>query len=92
MTSLLDVAPVVPVVVLEDATKAVPLARDGPNEVQHEPPLPGWLRLWRCYLNPFNLLLTALALLSILSADAKADGTDEVLDVIRAEASKRSKK
>ena len=27
MTSLLDIAPVVPVVVLEDATKAVPLAR-----------------------------------------------------------------
>ena len=48
------------------------LARDGPNEVQHEPPLPGWLRLWRCYLNPFNLLLTALALLSFLSGDSKA--------------------
>ncbi len=48
------------------------LARDGPNEVPHEPPLPGWLRLWRCYLNPFNLLLTGLALLSFLSADAKA--------------------
>jgi len=27
-----------------------------------------------------------------MSADAKADGTDEVLDVIRAEAAKRSKK
>lgn len=48
------------------------LLRDGPNEVQHEAPLPEWLRLWRCYLNPFNLLLTALALLSFLSADAKA--------------------
>ena len=48
------------------------LARNGPNEVQHEPPLPGWLRLWRCYVNPFNLLLTALALLSFLSADTKA--------------------
>ena len=48
------------------------LARDGPNEVQHEAPLPGWLRLWRCYVNPFNLLLTALALLSYLGADSKA--------------------
>ncbi|MCU4117703.1 magnesium-translocating P-type ATPase [Variovorax sp. N23] len=48
------------------------LARDGPNEVDHEKPLPGWLRLWRCYLNPFNLLLTVLAALSWLSADARA--------------------
>ncbi len=57
---------------LDAAEAARRLARDGPNEVQHEAPLPGWLRLWRCYLNPFNLLLTALALLSFLSADAKA--------------------
>jgi P-type Mg2+ transporter len=48
------------------------LLRDGPNEVPHEPPMPGWLRLWRCYANPFNLLLTALALLSFFSADGKA--------------------
>ncbi|MEX8520125.1 MAG: magnesium-translocating P-type ATPase [Leptothrix sp. (in: b-proteobacteria)] len=57
---------------LDAAEAARRLARDGPNEIQHEPPLPGWLRLWRCYLNPFNLLLTALAALSFLSADAKA--------------------
>ena len=57
---------------LDSAEAARRLQRDGPNEVQHEPPLPGWLHLWRCYLNPFNLLLTALALLSFLSADAKA--------------------
>jgi P-type Mg2+ transporter len=54
----------------DEATRR--LAQEGPNEIQHEAPLPGWLRLWRCYLNPFNLLLTALALLSFLSADAKA--------------------
>ena len=48
------------------------LARDGPNEVAHEKPLPGWLRLWHCYVNPFNLLLTVLAALSWLSEDAKA--------------------
>ena len=56
-----------------DATEAARrLLRDGPNEISHEPPLPGWLHLWRCYLNPFNVLLTVLAALSFLSADAKA--------------------
>jgi P-type Mg2+ transporter len=48
------------------------LARDGPSEIQHEAPLPGWLRLWHCYVNPFNVLLTALALLSFFSGDSKA--------------------
>jgi Mg2+-importing ATPase len=57
---------------LEAAEASRRLARDGPNDIQHEAPLPGWLRLWRCYVNPFNLLLTALALLSFLSADSKA--------------------
>ena len=57
---------------LDAAEAAKRLARDGPNEVQHEPPLPGWLHLWRCYANPFNLLLTALAALSFFSGDAKA--------------------
>jgi P-type Mg2+ transporter len=57
---------------LDVAEAALRLARDGPNEVAHEAALPGWLRLWRCYLNPFNLLLTALALLSLFSADATA--------------------
>ena len=57
---------------LEDAEAARRLGRDGPNEVHREAPLPGWLRLWRCYLNPFNLLLTALATLSLVSADASA--------------------
>ncbi|MDI1259977.1 magnesium-translocating P-type ATPase [Aquabacterium sp.] len=51
---------------------AARLSRDGPNEVAHEKPLPGWLHLWHCYQNPFNLLLTALAVISWLSADAKA--------------------
>ena len=48
------------------------LARHGPNEVAHEAPLPAWLHLWHCYKNPFNLLLSALALLSWFGADAKA--------------------
>ncbi len=57
---------------LDAAEAAKRLARDGPNEIQHEPPLPAWLHLWRCYVNPFNLLLTALAALSFFSGDAKA--------------------
>lgn len=57
---------------LDGAEAARRLDRDGPNDVQHEAPLPRWLRLWRCHLNPFNLLLTALALLSFFSADSKA--------------------
>ena len=48
------------------------LARDGPNEVAHEKPLPWWLHLWHCYRNPFNLLLTVLAAVSYLGADVKA--------------------
>jgi Mg2+-importing ATPase len=48
------------------------LVRDGPNEVAHEKPLPWWHHLWQCYRNPFNLLLTVLAVLSYLSHDAKA--------------------
>ena len=33
---------------LDTAEATRRLARDGPNEVAHEPPLPGWLHLWRC--------------------------------------------
>lgn len=57
---------------LDAAEAARRRARDGPNDVAHEPPLPAWLHLWRCYLNPFNLLLTALAALSFFSADVRA--------------------
>jgi Mg2+-importing ATPase len=57
---------------LTAAEAARRLVRDGPNEVAHEKPLPGWHRLWQCYLNPFNLLLTVLATLSWLSGDARA--------------------
>ncbi|GMR28353.1 hypothetical protein STENOSP10_25730 [Stenotrophomonas sepilia] len=40
------------------------LATLGPNEVDHEKPLPWWRHLWQCYRNPFNLLLTVLAAVS----------------------------
>jgi P-type Mg2+ transporter len=57
---------------LDPSEAAKRLAKDGPNKIQQEPPLPAWLHLWRCYTNPFNLLLTALAVLSLLSKDARA--------------------
>ncbi|MDB6145245.1 MAG: mgtA2 [Pseudomonas sp.] len=44
----------------------------GLNEVEHEQPLPWWVHLWQCYKNPFNLLLTLLALISLLTDDLKA--------------------
>ena len=51
---------------------AARLARDGANEVEHEKPVRWWMHLWHCYKDPFNLLLTALAVVSYLSADLKA--------------------
>ena len=46
--------------------------RVGLNEVEHEKPLPWWTHLWHCYKNPFNLLLTLLAVISYLTEDMKA--------------------
>ena len=46
--------------------------RVGSNEVRHEQPLPWWQHLWQCYRNPFNLLLTVLALVSWVTEDMKA--------------------
>lgn len=46
-------------------------ARVGLNEVEHEKPLSWWLHLWRSYKNPFNLLLTLLAVISYLTEDMK---------------------
>src|ERR1700712_5307606 len=57
---------------LSKAEGAQRLARDGPNEIEHEKPLPAGLHLGPCSPNPLNLLLTALAVLSWLSADGKA--------------------
>ena len=41
----------------------------GPNEVGHEKPLRWWEHLWRCYVNPFNILLSLLAAGSAYSGD-----------------------
>ncbi|MBI3433136.1 MAG: magnesium-translocating P-type ATPase [Hydrogenophilales bacterium] len=46
--------------------------RVGLNEIEHEKPLPWWGHLWHCYKNPFNLLLTLLAVISYLTEDMKA--------------------
>ncbi|MCO7613897.1 magnesium-translocating P-type ATPase [Pseudomonas chlororaphis] len=46
--------------------------RYGLNEVEHEQALPWWTHLWHCYKNPFNLLLTLLAVISWLTEDMKA--------------------
>jgi len=51
---------------------AARLARGGPNEVAHDPPLPAWRHLWLCWRNPFNGLLTALAVLAWLGGDGRA--------------------
>ena len=56
---------------LSTAEACARLLRSGPNEVQHEKPRPWWLHLWHCYANPFNLLLTALAVVSYLTEDAE---------------------
>ena len=47
-------------------------AEVGPNEVDHEKPLSWWVHLWHCYKNPFNLLLTVLAIVSYYTEDMKA--------------------
>ncbi|MCL2310677.1 MAG: magnesium-translocating P-type ATPase [Proteobacteria bacterium] len=46
--------------------------RIGLNEIDHEKPLPWWVHLWHCYRNPFNLLLTLLAIISFVTDDLEA--------------------
>ncbi|QGW83682.1 magnesium-translocating P-type ATPase [Variovorax paradoxus] len=55
----------------EDQAQAL-RKRLGGNEVRHEQPLSWWTHLWQCYRNPFNLLLTVLALVSYVTEDMKA--------------------
>lgn len=57
---------------LHAADAASRLAEKGPNEVAHERPLPWWRHLWHCYANPFNLLLTLLAVISYYTEDLTA--------------------
>ncbi|MQT29106.1 magnesium-translocating P-type ATPase [Pseudomonas helleri] len=46
--------------------------RHGLNEIEHEQPLSRWVHLWHCYKNPFNLLLTLLAAVSLATDDVQA--------------------
>ncbi|MEO5370051.1 MAG: magnesium-translocating P-type ATPase [Magnetococcus sp. DMHC-1] len=48
------------------------LEKHGLNQVEHEKPLHWWMHLWFCYNNPFNLLLTTLAIVSYYTEDMKA--------------------
>jgi len=59
--------------------------RVGFNEVEHEKPLSWQAHLWQCYRNPFNLLLTLLAIVSYVTEDVKATiviGTMVVLSAL----------
>jgi Mg2+-importing ATPase len=70
---------------LTEAQAAEIRARVGLNEVEHEKPLPWWQHLWLSYRNPFNLLLTLLAVISYLTEDMKATvviGTMVVLSTL----------
>ena len=70
---------------LSESQAEVIRARVGLNEVEHEKPLSWWLHLWYCYKNPFNLLLTLLAIISWLTEDIKATvviGTMVVLSTL----------
>lgn len=44
----------------------------GLNEIEQEKPLPWWIHLWLCYKNPFNLLLSVLAVISYYTEDETA--------------------
>lgn len=44
----------------------------GDNDIGRDRPPPWWLHLLHCYANPFNLLLTLLAIVSLITADRKA--------------------
>jgi Mg2+-importing ATPase len=70
---------------LSEAQAEVIRERVGLNEVEHEKPLPWWLHLWLSYRNPFNLLLTLLAVVSYLTDDMEATvviGTMVVLSTL----------
>ncbi|MFJ7885454.1 magnesium-translocating P-type ATPase [Pseudomonas sp. NPDC096917] len=57
---------------LSEAEADVMRLQHGLNEVEHEQPLSRWVHLWHCYKNPFNLLLTLLAAVSLATDDIQA--------------------
>ncbi|MCX7891881.1 MAG: magnesium-translocating P-type ATPase [Burkholderiales bacterium] len=56
--------------------------RVGPNEIDHEKPLPWWIHLWHCYKTPFSLLLSVLAVVSYVTDDLKATTVISVMVVL----------
>ncbi|QVQ24567.1 magnesium-translocating P-type ATPase [Achromobacter deleyi] len=61
---------------LSEAQAQAARERHGANEVDHEKPLSWHAHLWLSYRNPFNLLLTALAVLSWLT-DVRMAASEE---------------
>ncbi|MDR2015493.1 MAG: magnesium-translocating P-type ATPase [Azoarcus sp.] len=57
---------------ISDAQAEAIRDRVGPNEVAQEKPISWRMHLWHCYKNPFNLLLTLLALISWYTDDLEA--------------------
>jgi P-type Mg2+ transporter len=57
---------------LTESQAAAVRDRVGPNEVEHEKPLPWWRHLWLAYRTPFSLLLTLLAMVSYVTEDMEA--------------------
>lgn len=54
----------------------------GANVLPGEKPSPWWVHLWRCYRNPFNLLLTVLGVVSYATEDLFAAGIIGLMVVI----------
>ncbi|MDC4986435.1 magnesium-translocating P-type ATPase [Acinetobacter baumannii] len=54
----------------------------GLNEVTHEKPLTWWQHLWYCYRNPFNILLSLLALIAFFTDDLKGSTIISVMVIL----------
>lgn len=54
---------------LEEAQQR--LLKYGSNSIDYEKPPKWWLHLWFCFKNPFNILLTVLALVALLTGDTE---------------------
>ena len=54
----------------------------GYNQVEQEKKLTWYKHLWQCYKNPFNLLLTVLALISYFTGDMRATTVISLMVVI----------
>lgn len=57
---------------LSDARAGLIRTEIGSNTIEQDKPLTGWQHLWHCYVDPFNLLLTLLAIVSYYTEDTKA--------------------